>query len=106
LFSKDEEESLKKIICFGNWSCRKKPINNADEHDCDLNSQDSSKDVKDENYLVPEGDKIEAVQSYMRLSVDNQQKAIKNWVKLGLKLQMIQAFNMLNKINDGNPDDT
>jgi len=40
----------------------------------------------DHEMFVPEGDEIEAVQHHLRERITIQNQAIKNWVKLGLRL--------------------
>ncbi len=38
---------------------------------------------------APEGDKVEALEEHLRMTYNTRQKAIKNWIKLGLTIQMI-----------------
>jgi hypothetical protein len=80
-----------------------KPINPKaymeDEYDGSWAAFCGKKKKKDEGEAeeteVQAGDLVEALEKELAQRLTGQQSAIRNWAKIGLRVQIVQAFNML-----------
>lgn len=49
---------------------------------------------------------LEALEDQLARSLTSQQDAIRNWAKIGLRVQMVQAFNMLYQLDNDPQEET